>query len=277
MRYINCFSIKSKVQIFFYLSLLIFSSCKPARDLTYFSDLDQQKEYSQSITNLQEARIQANDLLSIVVTSLSPEANSLFNRGAMPAVGTSGTAAVSGYANSNSFNESYLVDKNGQIDFPVLGKITVAGLTRNQAKDIISKQLEKYLKEPIVYVRQLNFSITVIGEVKSPATFSIPSERINILEALGKAGDMTPYGRRDNVLVIREQEGQRTLARLNLNSKEVINSPYFYLRQNDVVYVEAHALLEERTNNADRNVRFFQIALSSISLIIIIITQLSNN
>lgn len=276
MLYVNCDNYRSQIKGLVILLFFFLSSCAPTRNLVYFSDLDPQATYSEAINNQTEAKIQPDDLLSIVVTSLSPEANNLFNRGALPSIGTGpSTSGASTYAQGNAFNESYLVDRNGEIYFPVLGKIRVAGLTKAEAKDYITNKLENYLKEPIVYIRYMNFRVSVMGEVSKPATFTIPSERINILEAIGLAGDMTPYGKRETVLVIREESGMRTLARVNLNSKDIFNSPFFYLQQNDVIYVEPHKALAARTSNADRNARIAQVAISAASLLIVIISQLA--
>lgn len=259
-----CFKNKFRINYLICLAVFILSSCAPNRNLVYFSDLGDKKEYSEKIANLNEPKIQPDDLLSILVTSLSPEANALFNRGAMPGIGGKNTSSQgAAYAQGNNFNESYLVDKNGIIDFPVLGKVTVGGLTLNQAKEMLTQRLQQYLKDPIIYVRLLNFKVTVIGEVNNPSTFTIPSEKINVLEALGLAGDMTPFGRRETVLIYREEAGTRTMARINLNSREVISSPYFYLQQNDVVYVEPHEILQSKTSNADRNARIAQLTISA--------------
>jgi polysaccharide biosynthesis/export protein len=130
------------------------------------------------------------------------------------------------------------VDKYGEINFPVLGKAALGGLTKKQATEKMTQELTRYVKHPIVNILFLNFKVTVIGEVNHPASFTVPSERINILEALGLAGDMTTFGRRENVLLLRDKNGVRSAIRLNLNDKEVLNSPYFYLQQNDILYVE---------------------------------------
>ena len=139
----------------------------------------------------------------------------------------------------------YLVDSEGYIDVPVLGKIFVAGLTFQELKEQLLQQLATYLKDPVVVVRFLNFRVTVLGEVSNPSTFLLANERVTLLDALGQAGDITPYGNRTNILVIREQNGERNFGRLNIQDREIFQSPYFYLQQNDVVYVEP---LEEKTS-----------------------------
>ena len=214
--------------------LLLASACRPGRDLVYFSDLKQTVTYLAPADNNNEPRIQPNDLLSISLSSLNQESNVLFNSGVLVPAGV-GTGAGGGMM---KINEGYLVDKNGEINFPVMGKVALGGLTKKEATEKMARQFTKYVKNPIVNILFLNFKVTVIGEVNHPSTFNIPSERINILEALGLAGDMTAFGRRENVLILRDKNGARSTIRINLNNKEVLNSPYFYLQQNDIVYVE---------------------------------------
>lgn len=215
------------------LGLLIttISACSN-RNLVYFSDLSTSAKNETPIQNYVQPKIQPDDLLSITVSSLNPESNVLFNNVILPP-----TNSTSGIIASR-VNEGYLVDKSGAINFPVIGKVTLAGLSKEQAIEKMTNEIKTHVKNPIVNIRFLNFKITVIGEVNAPATFTIDTEKINVLEALGLAGDMTAFGKRDNVLIIREKEGVRSTARINLNNKEVLNSPFFYLQQNDIVYVE---------------------------------------
>lgn len=220
--------------LFLCVTLLAFASaCAPNRHLTYFNNLSEASDYTTAIKNMAEPIIQPNDILGVTVSSLNPESNILFNNGVIQDSNSNGNAPTK--ANGS---EGYLVDKDGNINFPVLGKVKLAGLTKNQATDKLTEEIKKSVKNPIVNIRFLNFQITVIGEVNRPSTFAVPSERINVLEALGLAGDMTPYGKRENVLVIREKAGVRSAIRLDFTNKELLNSPYFYLQQNDVVYVE---------------------------------------
>ncbi len=250
------------------LFAIISSSCAK-RNLAYFSDLQEEVEYSERITNTVEPKIRPDDLLSITVVSMSPEANMLFNQGEIVPAGITASHS-SGNSPSRITREGYLVDKDGYIDFPVLGVFHIAGLTKTEAKDKLKLKLEKVLRDPIVHIRYLNYKITVVGEVNHPSTFTIPSEKINILEALGMAGDMTAFGKRENVLVIREEEGMRKVVRLNLNSKDVLNSPYFFLLPNDVVYVEPHRIKQVQANT---NTQFLAIAGSVISILIVAITR----
>lgn len=212
--------------------LIAISSCSN-RNLVYFSDLPNSTSNQTPVQNYTQPKIQPDDLLSISVSSLNPESNVLFNNVILPP-----TANSTGNIIASKVNEGYLVDKSGAINFPVIGKISLAGLTKEQATEKMINEIKAHVKNPIVNIRFLNFKITVIGEVNLPSSFTIDTEKINVLEALGLAGDMTAFGKRENVLVIREKEGVRTTARINLNNKDVLNSPFFYLQQNDIVYVE---------------------------------------
>ena len=248
------------------LAMLLFASCGTQRNLVYFSNLQDSTEYKIPIQLNIETRIQTNDVLDIKISSLNVESNFLFNN-------TSPSTA------SNTFiiepaksNEGYLVDKKGFINFPAIGKIKIAGFTREEATEKLADILAgNYVKNPIVNIRFLNFKVTVIGEVNRPSTFTISSDRINLLEALGLAGDMTGFGKRDNVLIIREKDGLRSMARINLNNKDVLSSPYFYLQQNDIVYVEPDRVKAIQVSK--RNVDL-PIYLSIASILAIVLTRL---
>lgn len=250
-----------KVILICLISILFFASCS-TRNLAYLSDLEEKGIYQELVSNSIEPKIQTDDLLSISVISLSPEANNLFNGGEMPVVGMVSSYSAS-QTSSSMYKEGYLVDKDGCIGFPVLGRVKLGGMTKAEATALVTTQLEQYVKEPIVNIRHLNFKITVVGEVSKPSTFMIPSEKINILEALGMAGDMTHFGKRENVLLIREVEGVRTVTRLNLNNKEILSSPYFYLQPNDIVYVEPHKI---KVVQASTNTRTLSIVSTVLSL-----------
>lgn len=239
---------------------IVFCFSCTKRNLVYFSDLDPVKGDSFTITSKSEPRIQADDLLSITVTSLNAESNMLFNAGVLiPAEGSNTTISA-------PINESYLVDKDGFINYPVIGQIKLEGFTKQEAIIRMSELLVEYVKDPIINIRFMNFKVTVIGEVQQPNSFVIPTEKITVLEALGLAGDMTAYGKRENVLIIREKDGIRTANRLNLNNKEVLNSDFFYLQQNDIVYVEPY---KTKAIQADNNPRTFAIISSALTLAVI--------
>jgi len=239
----------------------LFASCGSRQNLVYFSDLPDTVAYRVAMGDVEEPTVQPNDVLRITVNSLNAETNRLFN------AGTIQSAEESRYAGAEEGSvgqQGYLVNADGYISFPVLGQVQVEGLTRDQLRQKMVLLVSEYVKDPIINVRFTNFRITVVGEVRNPSTFTVPTERINIVEALGLAGDMTEFGKRDNVLLIREIGGKRTMVRLNLNDKETLNSPYFYLRQNDVVYVEP---TRYRDPSGDRSLRILSAVFSGLTTV----------
>ncbi len=203
--------------------LLLSQSCITRKDISYFQDISDTLSV-QPITHNFEAVIQAGDLLSIHVTSLSKEASSFFN--------------VVGETTDQQVANTYLVDAIGNIEMPLIGSIMVTGKSTQIAKNEIKGLLEKYLVGPTVNMRISNFKVTVLGEVLNPGVYTIPNEKITLVEALGLAGDMTIFARRVNVLVIREESGQRKFVKLDLTSKAFFESEYYYLHNNDILYVE---------------------------------------
>ncbi len=214
--------------LFFGLSILLFS-CGTKRDIVYFQDVDLMA-VSKSINNYSPT-IRPDDMLTIAVSALDQDAARPFN---LPAI----TVVEEGGAVGRTTLQNYLVDPNGNIDFPVLGTLKLAGLNRSQATALLKDMLKEYIKNPIVNIRNINFKITVLGEVQNPGSFTIPNDRITIIEALGLAGDMTIQAERKNVLVIREENGKKTYTRVDMTSESVFNSSVYYLTQNDVIYVE---------------------------------------
>lgn len=251
-----------KYNILYILIPVIFLSSCAKRNLVYFSDIPTGSNFSTTIPEVIEPRIQPDDLLNITVTSLSPESNLLFNAGVLNADGN----RLNG---TEKLNEGYLVDKNGEVNFPVLGKVKLSGLTKPEAIDEMTFRIREYVKNPIVNIRFMNFKITVIGEVNRPASFTVPTEKINILEALGLAGDMTAYGKRENVLVIREKDGIRSATRINLNDKNILASPQYYLQQNDVIYVEPTKMKAIQTNVNPNRTQLITISTSILVALII--------
>lgn len=245
--------------------LLLFASC--SRNLTYFNEPEAEAvkiQYVNDIDNTILPEIQADDILSIKVSSLSPESNTLFNQGIIaPGIGGGGGEG------SIQSTEGYLVDSEGFIRFPVLGMVQLGGLTTPEAVAKLELLLQEYLREPVVNIRFLNYRVTVLGEVRNPSTFIMPSEKVTILTALGMAGDLTVFGKRENVLLIREQEGVRTMARINLNSRDLLNSPYFYLQQNDILYVEAVKTRGYSASALRTNIPFVLSLASAITLFLL--------
>lgn len=212
----------------FFITLL-FSSCGSPKDIAYLQDIDkilaESGRYDAASTAV---IIKPNDNLFIKVSAINAEAAEIFN-----------LIPPSVLSNTNSLSyQGYLVDEDGYINFPLIGAIKVAGLTKKDATELISSKVSNYISDPVVNIRFLNYKITVLGEVTNPGTYTISDEKISIFEAIGLAKDLTIYGKRENVIVYRNNNGKRESAQLNLNSAEIINSPYFYLQQNDVVYVE---------------------------------------
>ncbi len=209
------------------LAVLALSSCVKHRELVNFN---QGPEFpaQDAIGALPVLRIQPDDALYITVHTLEPADAAPFN--------ISPGQSANAMAGANAAN--YLVDDQGAIEMPVIGSVAVGGLTLAEARDTIRNRLLPYLKAPIVNIRFTQFRFTVLGEVKNPTTFTLAEERISILEALGMAGDLTNYANRNNILVIREENGQRSFGRIDVQARDVFRSPYFYLRPNDVIYIE---------------------------------------
>ena len=216
--------------------VIILSSCSSSKEITYLQNVDELSSAALSQTlGVPDQVVMPGDLLDITVMATDRTAVQPFNRRVVDFVRAGGTAL-----NSEELN-FYLVDNNGYIDMPVLGRIYVQGMTKSQLEDYVRNQIHpKYIHEvPAVTVRFENFRISVLGDVKSPDTYVIPNERVNILEAIALAGDLNITGRRDNVLLVRTNaDGTHTTARIDLKDKDLILSPYFYLQQNDVIYVE---------------------------------------
>lgn len=249
----------------FCLFLLVLCSCVNTRKAVYF--VDQQDATLNSSVTIPQTVISQNDLLSITVSSLNPSASAVFN--------APNVVYQNNTTNSNAGPvqaSGYLVDEDGNIQFPILGSIKAAGLTETQLRSQISKGIldRKLLVDPIVTVRHLNFKVTVLGEVGNPTVVNVPSEKITLLEALGLAGDITVYGKRDNVMVIREESGRKIIKRLDLNKSEIFNSPYYYLRSGDIVYVEPN---KARVAGSSRATQLLPIILSGLSFAAIIVDR----
>lgn len=213
------------------LFLCLLTSCINQRDLLSLQpapDTDYPETFP--ISQNFEIKIQVDDILSIQVFNINPEAVLIFNP-------TRGVGAGAGDG-AGALGNGYLVDRDGYIDFPVLGKIYLKGQTREEAKKTIRYLLEKYVKTPTVEIRMLNFHVSVVGEVNSPGIYIFPDERFTILEALAMAGGFTSFSNQSNILLIREEDNVRKYGRIDLSSAEVFQSEFFYLQQNDVLYIE---------------------------------------
>jgi polysaccharide export outer membrane protein len=251
-----------------YLAIIL-SSCSNQRRFTYFKDVpDTISSLSISDTGYKPILIKSDDVLQVNISSPNPEATSFF----VTQGNSSGSfTGVPGSEPAAAMN-TYLVDKDGGIDLPLVGRIMLKGLTISEAKNVIKKKLSTFLKDPIVSLRLQNFKVTVLGEVNRPANYIVPNERVSVLDALGMAGDLTIFGQRENILLIREQEGKKILTRLNLNNSRLFQSPYYYLQQNDILYVEPN---KQRAASSDMTtMRNISIFTSVASLATILVTQL---
>jgi len=181
--------------------------------------------------------IQSDDILNIIIQVLDPQYNTLLNQGNLAMI--SGAVAGGATSQQQAVVSGYLVSKDGYVHMPYIGNVYVKGSTTEQVRDSIISKISFYFKDPVVNVRFANFKVSVLGEVQNPSTFLIPNEKPTLMDALGMAGDLTIYGRRDNIMLIRDSEGKKEITRLNLDSSKTISSSYFYLRPNDVIYVEA--------------------------------------
>jgi polysaccharide export outer membrane protein len=241
-------------------------SCVSTKQAVYFHDLPD--TVLAPIKGNFEPIIQKNDILQITVSSMNVEDAVIYNTPSM--------ATVGGAASSGPQATGFLVDDSGYIQYPVLGQVKVDGLSKAELTKYLREQLteRKLLVDPVVSVRFLNYRITVIGEVARPQVVNVSNEKITVLEALGLAGDITAFGKKENVMLIREADGVRTVKRLNLNDRSLLASPYYYLRSNDIVYVEPTKAKVASSNTMKQTL---PIILSSISLLVIILDRLVVN
>lgn len=221
------------------MMILMLGSCASSKKVAYFQNaVDGVVAQSEG---LYDAKIMPKDILTITVSTTNPEAATPFNLTVSNTLNSTGQM----YSGSGVL-QTYLVDNDGEIDYPVVGTIKVAGLTKNECQELVKSKIKAFLAEeenPIVTVRMSSYRVTIIGEVRSPGVIPVGTEKMSILEALASAGDLTIYGKRDNVMLIREEaNGQKTIHRLNLNDANIISSPYYYLQQNDIVYVEPNGV-----------------------------------
>jgi polysaccharide export outer membrane protein len=217
----KCISLFKKITAL--LSVILLFSCTSRKDVVYYQNID--KTPAQEKLDSYEIKIQADDLLMIVVSAQDPEIVVPFNLGS-----TSGS--------NTSSAQQYLVDSDGNIEFPILGSLKVGGLSRSEVLSMLKEKISVFVVNPIINLRITNFKISVQGEVAAPGTYPVASERVTLIEALTMAKDLTIYGKRDNILIIREVDGVKSYNRVDITKSDFINSPFYYLAQNDVIYVE---------------------------------------
>ncbi|QNM85784.1 polysaccharide biosynthesis/export family protein [Polaribacter pectinis] len=255
---------KIKTQDFFrvFLFIFFFTSCVSKKDIVYFQNdkIDQSK-----VSNSYETIIKPDDLLQITITAQDTEAVKPFNLAAVTYSTTSNSAI--GVAQQ----QNYLVDNKGEIDFPVIGKLKLGGLSRDNAIKLLKNKLEPdFLKKPNINIRIANYKISVLGDVGKPGSYTIPNERITIIEAIALAGDLNISGQRNNILVQREEDGKKVQYRVNLLSNKINISPVYYLQQNDVVYVEPNYAASQSASYNQNTGLFISIGSILISLITIL-------
>lgn len=219
--------------------ILFMGGCSGSKQVAYFQNID---SISLSASRgLYDAHIMPKDMLTITVITTNPAASAPFNLTVSQTVGSSGQLSTS----AGSL-QGYLVDNDGNINFPIIGEIHVAGLTKEQCEDMIREKVKPYMaakENPIVTVRMSSYRVTVTGEVNNPGVVPVSTEKMSIIEAIAQAGDLTIYGKRNNVLLIREDaNGEKHAHRINLNDANLFNSPYYYLQQNDIIYVEPNTV-----------------------------------
>jgi polysaccharide export outer membrane protein len=257
------------------LFLLAFvASCTTTKNIRYFKDISdsiQNTSYSVSTTKYIEPTIKTNDVLQISIQTIDPQANTLIGSSVTSMLNpnnVSNTSSV-GLSGLPTVYNGYLVNRDGFIELPLVGKIKVSGLTTSEAQTVLSRKAESYYKDPVVNIRYLNFLVTILGDVARPGTYPVPNEKISILDAIGMAGDLTIFGKRQNVLLIREEDGKKTMVRFDLTSSKIFQSPYYYLRQGDIIYVEPNKAKAASNDQAQiRNLTITSTIITSISLII---------
>lgn len=234
--------------------------CTTTKDIVYMQDIDEIE--LREIVSRYEAKIKKDDLLSIVVSGPDKQVVMPYN------LTLTDNAAYSSY-NPESTTLPYLVDTDGCINFPILGNIHVEGMTRSELVKLLTEQIKKDVKDPVVYVSFKNYKITVIGEVRNPGTYGMDSEKITIFQALGKAGDLNLTARREGIILVREVNGVNTYHTIDLTSADLLNQDWFYMQQNDVLYVPPS---EKRIRAATTNTAIWGVALSSVATLISAIT-----
>ena len=261
----------NKRNLWLLLLPFLLTACQSYKKVPYFQNVEVVNEVEQQ-EKLYDARIMPKDLLTIVVSCTNPELAIPFN------LTVASNAALAASTSSNVTTQAalqpYLVDNEGNINFPVLGELKLGGLTKREAEQLIIDKLKPYMKEtPIVTVRMVNYKISVIGEVMRPGTFTISNEKVNLLEALAMAGDMTVYGLRDNVKLIREDaNGIQQIVTLDLNKAETILSPYYWLQQDDIVYVTPNKAKARNSDVGNSTSLWF----SATSILVSIVSLLVN-
>lgn len=263
MQYNKIFTVAFLITLFF--------SCKTPLDVAYFQDTKNLEKINSS--NTFSPVFKSDDILSITVSAADMDTARPFNLSQGISLPSASAGGGSGSSSSSGSSQAptYLIDAEGNIEFPVLGQLKVAGLSRIQLKNLLKTKLKTYINDPIVSVRLQNFKVTVLGEVRRPGTFSISNERLTVVEALGMAGDLTIKGKRQNVIVVRESDSLKTYHKIDLTSKNIFNNQAYYLTQNDIVYVEPNKSQKRRSQTNDNA---FGVVLSLVGVVFSALTLL---
>lgn len=262
---------KKQLTLLALLLALVVSSCSSYKQVPYLQ-FSEHYDPSQVETPLYDARILPKDLLTIVVSTTDPESAIPFNLVVPSNIGNQQSRNIT----TQPAMQQYLVDNEGKVEFPVLGTLHIGGMTKSEAEQLIISRLRPYLKEtPIVTVRMTNYKISVMGEVARPGTFTISNEKVNLFEALAMAGDLTIYGERHNMKLVREDSmGQRTIVPIDLTRADVISSPYFYLQQNDVLYITPNKTKAQNSDIGSSTSLWFSATSILVSIAGLIVTVL---
>ena len=239
---------KYRSKLFLIAGLLFLSACSSYNKIPYFQNINRSEPTRENIVNFTALTIQNSDILDVSVNSLNPLA----------------------YNDSTTRISGYLVDHNGEIKLPMIGKMKVTGLTTSVVSEQIEQKLRTYLSEPTVNVRMLNFKIAVLGDVLKPDNYKVLNERITIMEALSLAGDLNITAKRNNIILIREIDGKREYIPMDISSSKIFQSPYYYLKNNDVIYVQPD---KTKYATVDGSYRTFSLVLSALSIAAIILTN----
>lgn len=260
-----------------FMLLLMLGACSVPKDITYFQGIDDlSNDQMKQMGQVYHTPICADDLLTITVTTWDPNVVTPFNP---PTYAYSTIVEGETAVQAAQGLYTYLVDKDGYIDYPVLGRVQVEGLTKHELAEKLRKDISKYIDDPLVKVSLVNFKITVLGEVTRPGSITIRNDRVSILDALGFVGDVTINANRTNVLIVRDNNGKIERARVNLTDPAIFASPYYYLQQNDVIYVEPNNAKKRnsRISQSDQlNITLFSSIMSAISVITLVLTTILN-
>jgi len=253
------------------LQLSLFSSCETYKNVPYFKDVSDSARLQIQTVSYKQLIIQKDDILSVNIQTIDPDGNAIFNQSSVASATTGASSTGSPMTQLGSVL-GYKPDASGEIELPLIGKFNAVGITTNELKDSIESRVSLFYKNPVVSVRFANLKVNVMGEVSRPGMYLLSNEKNTILDALSMAGDLTIFGKRENVLLIRDSAGITKMTRFNLNSKDIVKQDFFYLKQNDVIYVEPNkgkaAALDSYT------ARYYVIGASLISLLIVISSRL---